>query len=160
MQKSALTSPARLLHGCCVVVVVVERQVEEKGVDGRGWFVTDGGQEVDEGAASGVEGVARRPLAGFERERERGAAFPWYQNSRESEAEKERAAERAGSDGEEGEREKSGGEEEVEGKRDGGERRKGEGEIGENGERCTNRERERDGERTKVREREDDEKKL
>lgn len=45
MQKSALTSPARLLHGCCVVVVV-ERQVEEKGVDGRGWFVTDGGQEV------------------------------------------------------------------------------------------------------------------
>lgn len=102
---------------------------------------------MDEGAASGVEGVARRPLAGFERERERGAAFPWYQNSRESEAEKERAAERAGSDGEEGEREKSGGEEKVEGKRDGGERRKGEGEIGENGERCTNRERERETER-------------
>lgn len=31
-------------YGCCVV----ERQVEEKGVVGRGWFVTDGGQEVEE----------------------------------------------------------------------------------------------------------------
>lgn len=98
---------------------------------------------MDEGAASGVEGVARRPLAGFKRERERGTAFPWYQNSREREPEKENGiadqsraeqsraeqsrAEQSRGDRKEGEREKSG---EIEGKRGG--KRDREGEIVEN----------------------------